>query len=282
MKQLGVKTVFTTPYHPQSNPTERRNRDIKSYIRKFCEEKHSHWDDHINEMLYALRSTKLKTTKQTPAMMVFGRELTGPVDILTSSLDESSTTLEPTRYLDQVQLRLRNAVKYGIENKELAHRIGKIQYDKHRTDYEFQIGDLVLLDEHPLSKKAIGYAAGLAPQRDGPYKVVARENRLNYRLEYIGSTKQKGETVWAHIAQMTKYVSRELETLSPQPVQQTEQAAVPATPDLGLGKKRGRKAGKPAEPVLRPTEDAAEHLDDANRRVTRAQTKKLVEKVTEE
>jgi len=91
----------------------------------------------------------------------------------------------------------------------------KIQYDKHRTDYVFEIGDLVLLEEHPLSRKALGYAAGLAPQREGPYKVIACENRLNYQLEYVGNTKTRGEVVWAHIAQMTKYIPRETDGISP-------------------------------------------------------------------
>lgn len=282
MKMMSVRTVFTTPYHPQANPTERRNRDIKSYIRKFCEEKHALWDEHINEMLYVLRTTRLKSTKLTPAMMLFGRELAGPVDILTSPPGDTGTEFEPNRYLDQIGLRLRNAVKYGIENKELAHRIGKIQYDKHRTDYEFVVGDLVLLDEHPLSKKAIGFAAGLAPQRDGPYRIIARENRLNYRLEYIGNTKTKGEIVWAHIAQMTKYIERSEDLLNgTKQRSENSETAIPAnnlgkgTP--GLGKKRGRKPGKTGKTVipaeLQPVSNEEEQ--SGIRPVTRAQAKKL-------
>src|SRR5882672_7167632 len=287
MKSLGVGTVFTTPYHPQSNPTERRNRDIKSYLRRFSEGKHSHWDDHLNEMLYVLRTTKLKSTQLTPTMMLFGRELPGPVDILSCPPDPLEVLSDPARLVDQVRIRLRNAIKFGIENKELAHRIGKIQYDKHRTDYVFEIGDLVLLEEHPLSRKALGYAAGLAPQREGPYKVIACENRLNYQLEYVGNTKTRGEIVWAHIAQMTKYALRETDRTSPSvsnPGEPTKSATpvvqTAAPPDqIGLGRKRGRKPGKTGMPVVNPPEvDQDELVSDLNGRLTRARAKRLAER----
>jgi len=35
MGLLGVRYVFTSPYHPESNPTERKNRDVKYYVKKY-------------------------------------------------------------------------------------------------------------------------------------------------------------------------------------------------------------------------------------------------------
>ncbi len=201
MRKLGTTAVFTTPYHPQSNPTERRNRDVKTYIRKFCENAHNKWDDRIDEMLYVLRSSPTKSTKLSPAKMLFGRELTGPMDIITSvTADDKTIQPEPSRYLEQIQVRIQNAIKYGMENKELAHRVDKMQYDKHRIEHQFEIGDLVLVDDHPLSRKSEGFAAGLAPKRSGPYRVISKENRLNYRLINVNDDK---DLIFAHIAYCT-------------------------------------------------------------------------------
>jgi hypothetical protein len=226
-------------------------------------------------MMFVLRTTKLKSTQLTPARMVLGRELVGPMDIMTSiGSNDTTPEVEPSRYVDQIATRIRNAVRFGIENKELAHRIDKVQYDKHRIEYEFNVGDLVLVDSHPLSKKAEGFSAKLAPLRTGPYRVETRENRLNYRLV---NPNDPTDVVFAHIAQLTKYVSRD-EPSTALPPNTDETVGKPIeTEKFGLGKKRGRKPAKdkvltPVETPMEPDEPIVDELD-GSKRVTRAKAK---------
>jgi hypothetical protein len=280
MKRLNATAVFTTPYHPQSNPTERRNRDVKAFIRKFCEGNHRNWDDRLNECMFVLRTTKLKSTQLTPAKMLLGRELVGPMDIMMGiGADDKTQEVEPQRFVDQIAARIRNAVRFGIENKELAHRIDKIQYDKHRIEYEFQVGDLVMVEAHHLSKKAQGFSAKLANLRDGPYRVETRENRLNYRLV---NPKDSKDIVFAHIAQLTRYVSRD--GIDPKPeLEPVQDSASPFSTrtQVGLGKKRGRKPKDPSIPQTVETpfekdEPISDELE-GQQRITRAKAKELAD-----
>jgi hypothetical protein len=281
MRKLNATAIFTTPYHPQSNPTERRNKDIKTFMRKYAILNHRDWDDKIFELMYVLNTTPLKSTKVSPAKLIFGREMIDPMDIMTSvkySGDEQE--VEPQRYVDRLAVRIRNIVKFASENKELAHRIDKVYYDKHRIEYEFEIGDLVLVDIHPLSDKAAGVSAKLSKRRDGPYRVETRENRLNYRLVNLTDPT---DVVFAHIAQLTKYVSRDSipATIKDLTVNDAVVPTLPKPIQFGLGKKRGRKpidrtAVKPVFPPIEPAEPTTDELD-GTARVTRARAKELAD-----
>jgi hypothetical protein len=128
------------------------------------------------------------------------------MDIVTGNAEnESEATVNPRKLSEFISERIKFAVKHGIENKEHAHRMGKIQYDKHHVEYEFQVGDLVLLDAHYLSDKLRKFSAGLARKREGPYVILEREGKLNFRL---GDPHTKETVTYAHVSQLTRYHKR--------------------------------------------------------------------------
>ncbi len=79
----GVKKTRTTPYHPQGNgQTERTNRSLLSLLKCFIDQaKHDCWDELLPQCLMVYRCTVHKSTGQSPALLMLGRELRLPFDI---------------------------------------------------------------------------------------------------------------------------------------------------------------------------------------------------------
>ena len=75
----AIKHECTPSYHPQANPVERVNRDIKIMISLFISENHKEWwDKYINKFQFAHNTTVHTATGRTPAFLMFGRELKPP------------------------------------------------------------------------------------------------------------------------------------------------------------------------------------------------------------
>ncbi|XP_063233723.1 uncharacterized protein K02A2.6-like [Bacillus rossius redtenbacheri] len=72
----------TTPaYHPRSNPTERRNQELKVQLRLRLGDDHTQWDLHVADALFCVRRRVNAATGRTPAEMVQGRNLPLPGEL---------------------------------------------------------------------------------------------------------------------------------------------------------------------------------------------------------
>ena len=81
-KLLHIKKTRTTPLHPQSDGmVERLNRTIEAQLAIFVSENQRDWDIYVPLLLMAYRSAVHKTTKCTPAELMFGRNLRLPIDL---------------------------------------------------------------------------------------------------------------------------------------------------------------------------------------------------------
>ena len=75
LKQLGIKRIFSAPYHPQSNgKLEVFNKYLKPTLKKLCEKDLSNWDKYINQVLASYRVTPNLTTAETTFFLVYGRD----------------------------------------------------------------------------------------------------------------------------------------------------------------------------------------------------------------
>ena len=68
-------TPWTTPvYHPQSNPIERRNKELKKVMCLILNVKaHRNWEKDVPGILFNLRNRNNAATGRTPSQMLFGR-----------------------------------------------------------------------------------------------------------------------------------------------------------------------------------------------------------------
>ena len=79
---LGIEKTRTTARRPQSDGmVERANRTIQNMIASYVSDKQDDWDEHIPLLMLAYRSSVHETLGVSPAMMMFGRDLTLPIDM---------------------------------------------------------------------------------------------------------------------------------------------------------------------------------------------------------
>ena len=71
---------------------ERMNRTLEAQLSKFVDEHQHDWDHYVPFLMMALRSATHESTRCTPAMLQFGRELRLPDDLLLGRAEESTPT----------------------------------------------------------------------------------------------------------------------------------------------------------------------------------------------
>lgn len=184
---LGIRKTRTTPLHPQSNGmVERFNQTMEKHLSMVVNKNQKDWDKHLPLFLMAYRAATHDATGQTPAGIVFGRELRLPCDLLFGS-----PIPEPSAVGDYVHDLKERLLETHAFVRERLHRAG--QRMKSRHDYKtnskgFQEGELVWL-YNPQRKR--GRSPKLTPAWEGPYTIITRINDVVYRIQKTRKSKLK-------------------------------------------------------------------------------------------
>ena len=178
---LGIHKTRTTALHPQSDGmVERYNRTLENQLAAFVQDHQKDWDLHLPLLLMSYRSAVHETTKFTPAMLMFGRELRVPLDLL---LGRPQADLEEQSYLEYAE-RLRASIAtvhdFARDHQQAGSQRMKRRYDIRSKAFTFSKGELVLL-YNPQRKK--GKSPKLSRPWEGPYVVVERLNDVVYRIQ---------------------------------------------------------------------------------------------------
>ena len=179
----GVRHKFTTPYHPQSNITERVNRNIRAMLSSYVATKHNKWDMHLNALSFALRTAIHDSTGFSPAMMNLGRSLHLPFDrAMTDDVQDFSSRFEFRNELVDKLALVYSKARICIEKGQATQ---KKHYDSRHRRVIFQEGDMVLVRTHFLSDKGKKFMKKLAYRWDGPYRVSKCCTPLTYELSSL-------------------------------------------------------------------------------------------------
>ncbi len=78
--KFKIKHCLSSPYHPQTNSlVERFNQTLCEKLAKLAKET-DQWNEFVDPILMAYRTTKHSTTGVIPFLLIYGREAVLPID----------------------------------------------------------------------------------------------------------------------------------------------------------------------------------------------------------
>ena len=185
---LGVTKTRTTPLHPQSDGmVERYNRTIGNQLAMYAEDNPADWDQHVPLLLLAYRSAVHDVTRETPAKLMLGRELTLPIDFFYGLPESRNTSHTLPEYLNMLETTMQKVHEFARRNITRMSNNAKARYDLRASSHQYDPGDRVWL-YNPQRKK--GISPKLTCPWKGPYVIVSRINDVVYRLKEEGRAKQ--------------------------------------------------------------------------------------------
>ncbi|GFX22009.1 retrovirus-related Pol polyprotein from transposon 412 [Trichonephila clavipes] len=183
---LNISQNFIPVYSPQSNPVERKNRDLKPRLVILVGDDHSSWYSKLPVIRFAMNTTVCDTTGHTPAYLLFGRELRtvdNVVQDFKSVVHNDNFVAEITPYLKQFAT-ITEDIRERIETKQDQR---KKQYDKNRRPVYYSPGDKVWVTLHPISSAKNKKTSKFMPKRDGPYLILTQKSPTSYVIASLAN-----------------------------------------------------------------------------------------------
>jgi len=141
VRTLGIKRLYTAPYHPATNGTvERVNRVVHNmmsiYLRQSHKSTHQQWPTILPYIEYSINTTVNRGSGFTPFQLLFGHQPNLPGFL------EDQPMVEPSQHVRHITTEFRRFWSLASQQKlKLAHEMENAQ----RVIYEsnFKTGDLV-------------------------------------------------------------------------------------------------------------------------------------------
>ena len=133
---LGVKKIWTTLYHPQTNGSaERVHQTLQRMIGKLDLEKRKKWPAHIGSIIIAYSSTRSLVTGYSPYYLMFGWRPRLPIDLLFPTRRTQMLTRTIDKYVaslydclqDSLAIAQDCAVKAQRQKGLYNHKVGVIE-----------------------------------------------------------------------------------------------------------------------------------------------------------
>ena len=177
-KLLGIQKSRTTPYRPQSDGlVERFNRTLKQMLSLYVDEDHSNWDEQLPFLLLAYRMSVHKSTNCSPNLMMLGREINCPLDVMVSGPEKSKERICPIEYVEWLKDSMRSNFEFANKHLETAAISQKRNYDIHLNARTFEIGDWVWRFYPPKAGQKLGLGW------TGPFLIVSKVSDLVYGIQ---------------------------------------------------------------------------------------------------
>ncbi len=174
---LGIKSVRTSVYHPQTDGlVERFNRTLKTMIRKFVHEDARNWDKWLEPLLFAVREVPQASTGFSPFELLYGRQPRGVLDVLRETWEEGpSESKNEIQHVLDLRTKLHTLGQLSMENLLQAQDKQSRLYNRGTRLRKFAPGDKVFVLLPTSSSK-------LLAKWQGPFEVTRRVGDLNYEV----------------------------------------------------------------------------------------------------
>jgi hypothetical protein len=190
-KQLGIKQLRTTAYHPQTDgAVERVNRTIGDMLTAHVYNNPREWDEHLNYVVAAYNRTPHSSTGESPFFLLKGRDALEPTD-LRPPMRNRVLTDQNNVFTQQWQ----EAIELAKSKVVLAQARQKKYYDRSVKDCSFKENDIVFL-------KIMAVQTGKFYMRwDGPFIIVKKLSELNYNISHLEDNYQ----IVVHVNRLRKW-----------------------------------------------------------------------------
>ena len=182
---LRIEKTRTTSLRPQANGSvERFNKTLINMLSMYCQSDQTKWDQYLQQVMMAYRSSVNSSTGKTPNLMVLGREVVLPMQAVVGkpSSDEVDN-VDVDGYVSKLQANMVKAHDVARANLGKAAAYRKRYYDTHsrRAQMRYlEAGQLVWL--HDPSRKR-GVCHKLQNKWKGPYLVTRKLDDLIYLVK---------------------------------------------------------------------------------------------------
>jgi len=200
---IHAKPRLATAHHQQSNgQIERANSVIEQYLRCYCSTAQSEWCLYIPLCEFAYNNSLHKSIGQSPFMANYGFHPNSTLDSPPILLQDKASILSRDwsshfKTLRQLLLKAKEDFKkYGDKRTSIGP--------------DLQVDDKVWLKRYYFSNEP---SKKLASQYLGPFKIIEKRERMNYRLELPENLHL--HPVF-HISQLEPYTERSEELREPQ------------------------------------------------------------------
>ena len=202
LKSLSISHKISSAYHPESQGAlERWHQTLKAMLRKYCHETAKDWDDGVPMVLFAIRETVQESLGFSPAELVFGHTVRGPLKVIKDQLmSADSRSQSVLQYVSQFRERLHEACSLAKETLSSTQKKMKRQFDEKAVSRSFQAGDqvLVLL---PIP------GAALSARFSGPYVIDRKLSETDY---IVHTPDRRRASRVCHINMLKRYHGRDV------------------------------------------------------------------------
>ena len=198
-EKLGSHKTRTTPLHPQSDGlVERFNRTLAQQLAIVTAKHQRDWDAHVPLVLMAYRSAAQDSTSCSPALLMLGREMRTPGEMMMGLPPDAPVDPPGFEYARKLQERLQSAHDFARRQLQSAGARQKRNYDVHARGRHFSASELVWV-YNPQRKK--GRCPKLDSNWEGPCRVLERLSEVVYRVQL----QRRGRIVALHRDRLAPY-----------------------------------------------------------------------------
>ena len=146
------------------------------------------WDKHLPLLMLAYRSSVQESTGYSPSLMMLGREVQLPIDLLYGRPPTEESVTSHHKYVANFKENMWKIHETARNQMKVASDRQKRHYDHRSNMYQYFIGDPVCLQ---ILTKVKGRSPKLQDRWDGPYLVIKVLSDLVYQIQKNAHTKRK-------------------------------------------------------------------------------------------
>ena len=199
-KLLGVSKTRTTPHHPRCDGlVERANRTILQMLRTLVNEYRDDWDTLAPYLAMAYRATPHASTGLSPNLMLFGREIEMPVDIMYGLPARQEARFRcRSEYVRWLRHAMQKAHEMARMNLKKAADRQKRNYNANVQAFKQEMGEYCFRYIPP------GGSTKMVKCWHGPYKVLQKVSDFNFLIQLS----PKSRPVRVHIDNLKPHQGR--------------------------------------------------------------------------